>query len=128
MKIVRFLGIGVLLGALALPTVASAQAVDADTQAIFDLATEVRGSSALKLSDSHEPTAWGTMCDPIDPDVRARAEADLNAFDQRAYEIANRTSYATHARAMMLVRNIEHAYDVLHYPIIPDRCYVASGA
>jgi len=125
-KIVRFLGIGVLLGALALPTVASAQAVDADTQAVYDLAAEVHASSAFKLADAQAP-AWGRMCPgPIDADARVRAETELNAFDQRAVELANRTSYAAHARAMLLVRNIETAYNLLHYPVVADACYVAS--
>jgi len=125
-KIVRFLGIGALLGALALPTVASAQAVDADTQAVYELAAEVRASSAFKLADAQVP-AWGRMCpDPIDADARASAEADLNVFDRRAIELANRTSYAAHARAMLLVRNIETAYNALQYPVVADACYVAS--
>lgn len=119
-----------LLGVVAVLTVAttgvSAQALDAATgrQAVFDLANEVRSSSALYLVGLHGPQGRD-VCQPFDPTELAQAEADLNAYDQRATSLANATSGVIHTQAMALVRSIESSYLSLAYPVMPDMCYVA---
>ena len=122
-----------ILGVIAVFTVAtsgaSAQALDAASgrQAVLDLTSEVRRSSAMYLVSRHEPQNRDA-CEPIDPTELAQAQADLNAYDQRAVAVANATSGGVHVQAMNLVRIIENGYILLSYPIIPERCYVAPGS
>jgi len=123
MKIL-IMAIGLLVAAASARSV-SAQALDAVTgaQAITDLAEEVIHSDSWLV---YKPRS----CDPLDPDARASALAELNGFDQRAVDLANRISGYQHVKAMSLVRMIEAAYFwVNEWPASqPDYCYVAPGA
>lgn len=116
-----------LIVALLVPSAAAAQTLDSATgiQAENDLWNEVLGSSALELYRQHNPESR-FACDPIDPDARAQALTELSLFDQRATDLANRTSGNVHVRAMTIQRSISNAFYALMYPVVPDRCYVAT--
>jgi hypothetical protein len=112
-----------------MPAVASAQALDPDTgrQAVLDLGSDMRQAGAFRLVALHGPMGRNA-CDAYDPAVQAQAALELNDLDQRATDLANRTSGGVHAQAMTEVRSIENAYWDLFHPSVPDRCYVAPGA
>lgn len=119
-----------LAGSAFLPMAASAQALDATTgqQAVVELANDVRHAQAFSvLFASHGPMG-ADACEPIDPAVQQQAILELNDLDQRATDLAYRTSGTVHAQAMTIVRTLETRQLNLLYPIVSDSCYVAPGA
>jgi hypothetical protein len=114
-----------------LPMAASAQALDATTgrQAVVELANDVRHAQAFSgpVFVTHGPNG-ADSCEPIDPAVQQQAVNELTGLDQRAADLAYRTSGTVHAQAMTIVRTIETRQWNLLHPIVADNCYVAPGA
>ena len=112
-----------VLAVAVIPTTVSAQALsnaDAFTD-IYHLMSEYQRSDVLATIHDYQ-----SRCEPLDPDTRVWALTELNRFDQRAVDLANRSSYQAHMRAQSLAWSIESVYsDVLNQVTSPG-CYVAA--
>jgi hypothetical protein len=107
-----------------LPMAASAQALDdaSGRQAFTDLRNDIWHAQAF-TNRAFSPYS----CEPVDPAVQQQAVNELNGLDQRATDLAYRTSGVLHAQTMTVVRTLESRQWTLLHPTVPESCYVAPG-